>query len=65
MFPLKAMGIEGTQAGTLAEANELFALARVGKIALPPIHERPWRRRRPPSTICAPAAMVGRVVLAG
>ena len=41
MFPLKAMTIEGTLTGTLDETNEVMALARAGKIAPPPIRERP------------------------
>jgi alcohol dehydrogenase len=41
MFVLKAMTVEGTLTGTLHEANELMALARMGKIEPPPIHERP------------------------
>jgi alcohol dehydrogenase, propanol-preferring len=41
MFPLKAMTIEGTSTGTLAEARELIALVRAKKIAPPPLAERP------------------------
>ena len=41
MFGLKAMAIEGTQTGTLAEARELIALARAWKLSPPPISERP------------------------
>jgi len=41
MFPLKAMTIEGTMTGTLAEAREVMALARGGRIAPIPIRERP------------------------
>ena len=41
MFPLKAMCIEGTQTGTLAEARELIDLVRAKNIAPPPIAERP------------------------
>ena len=63
MFPLKAMTIEGTLTGTLDEARELMALARAGKIAPPPIAERPLGERRPRSTICATGKVVGRVVL--
>jgi alcohol dehydrogenase len=41
MFVLKAMTVEGTLTGTLAEAKELMALARTGKISPLPIEERP------------------------
>ena len=41
MFPLKAMTIEGTQTGTLAEAREVIDLVRAKNIAPPPIAERP------------------------
>ncbi len=51
MFPLKAMTIEGTTTGTLAEARELIDLVRTKNIAAPPIAERPpWRKRRQRST---------------
>ena len=41
MFPLKAMSIEGTQTGTLAEARELIELVRARTSPPPPIAERP------------------------
>ena len=41
MFPLKAMTIEGTTTGTLAEAHELIDLVRGKNIKPPPIVERP------------------------
>ena len=41
MFVLKAMTVEGTLTGTLAEANELMALARAGQFRALPIEERP------------------------
>ena len=41
MFVLKAMTVEGTLTGTLAEAQELMALARSGRISSLPIEERP------------------------
>ena len=63
MFPLKAIGIEGTQAGTLAEANELFALARAGKIAPVPIHERPLAQAQAALDDLRAGRVIGRVVL--
>ena len=44
MFAIKAMTIEGTLTGTLAEARELLDLARAGKIAPIPTHDRPLGR---------------------
>jgi alcohol dehydrogenase len=41
MFPLRVFTIEGTMTGTLAEAEEMMALARAGKIPPVPIVERP------------------------
>ena len=63
MFPLKAMTIEGTQTGTLAEARELIDLVRDEKIAAPPIAERPLRTRRPTLDDLRAGKIVGRVVL--
>ena len=55
MFVLKAMTVEGTLTGTLAEAHELMALAKAGRIAPPPIRNGRSPPRRPRSTTCAPA----------
>ena len=44
MIAIKAMTIEGTLTGTLAEARELIDLARAGKITPIPTHERPLNR---------------------
>src|ERR1700691_5028522 len=41
MFAIKAMTIQGTLTGTLAEARELLDLARSGKIAPIPTQDRP------------------------
>jgi D-arabinose 1-dehydrogenase-like Zn-dependent alcohol dehydrogenase len=41
MFPLRVFTIEGTMTGTLAEGQEMMALARAGKIPAVPIIERP------------------------
>jgi propanol-preferring alcohol dehydrogenase len=40
MFPLKAMTIEGTTTGKLAETRELIDLVRAKRIVPPPITER-------------------------
>ena len=60
MFAIKAMTIEGTLTGTLAEARELLDLARSGKITPIPTHERPLPKLRLRSKICATAVVVGR-----
>ena len=48
MFPLKAMTIEGTTTGTLAEARELIDLVRAKKIAPPPMAERQLNQAHDP-----------------
>jgi alcohol dehydrogenase len=63
MFPLKAMTIEGTLTGTLAEANEVVALARAGKIAPLPIRERPLAEAQAALDDLRGGRVLGRVVL--
>jgi alcohol dehydrogenase, propanol-preferring len=63
MFPLKAMTIEGTQTGTLAEARELIGLVRDKNIAPPPIAERPLARASATLDDLRAGKIVGRVVL--
>ena len=63
MFPLKAMTIEGTQTGTLAEARELIDLVRAKNIAPPPIAERPLDRASATLDDLRAGKIVGRVVL--
>ncbi len=63
MFPLKAMTIEGTQTGTLAEARELIDLVRAKKIAPPPIEERPLAAAQKSLEDLRAGRVVGRVVL--
>jgi propanol-preferring alcohol dehydrogenase len=65
MFPLKAMTIEGTLTGTLDETNEVMALARTGKIAEPPIRERPLAEAQAALDDLRKGKVVGRVVLTG
>ena len=43
MIPIKAMTIEGSITGTLAEARELIDLARTGKLTTIPTHDRPLK----------------------
>jgi D-arabinose 1-dehydrogenase-like Zn-dependent alcohol dehydrogenase len=63
MFPMKAMTIEGTLTGTLAEAQELLALARLGKIPPIPIRERPLSEAQAAFDDVRAGKVVGRVVL--
>ncbi len=63
MFPLKAMSIEGTQTGTLAEARELINLVRAKKIAPPPIAERPLAQASQALDDLRAGQIVGRLVL--
>jgi alcohol dehydrogenase len=63
MFPLKAMSIEGTQTGTLAEARELIDLVRAKKISAPPIAERPLAFASQTLDELRAGKIVGRVVL--
>jgi alcohol dehydrogenase len=63
MFVLKAMTIEGTLIGTLAEAKELMTLARAGKIAPLPIAERPMAQAQAALDDLRGGRVIGRVVL--
>jgi alcohol dehydrogenase len=63
MFPIKAMTIEGTLTGTLAQAREVIALARSGKLAAIPIRERPMRDAQAAIDDLRAGKVVGRVVL--
>ncbi len=63
MFVLKAMTVEGTLTGTLAETNELMALGRAGKITPLPIHERPLADAQAALDDLRAGRVVGRAVL--
>ena len=63
MFSLKAMTIEGTQTGTLAEARELIDLVRAKNIAPPPIAERPLDQASATLDDLRAGKIVGRVML--
>jgi D-arabinose 1-dehydrogenase-like Zn-dependent alcohol dehydrogenase len=63
MFPLKAMSIEGTSMGTLAEARELIDLVRAKNISPPPIAERPLSGAQAALEDLRSGKIVGRVVL--
>ena len=64
MFAIKAMTIEGTLTGTLAEARELIDLARAGKIAPIKTHERPLVEAQAALDDLRAGRVVGRTVLA-
>ena len=63
MFGLKAIAIEGIQTGTLAEARELMALAGSGRLAAPPVTERPLAEAEGALAALRAGRVVGRVVL--
>jgi D-arabinose 1-dehydrogenase-like Zn-dependent alcohol dehydrogenase len=63
MIAIKAMTIEGTLTGTLAEARELIELAKSGKIAPIPTHERPLNQAQAALDDLRAGRVVGRTVL--
>jgi D-arabinose 1-dehydrogenase-like Zn-dependent alcohol dehydrogenase len=63
MFGLKAITIEGIQTGTLAEARELIALARTGRLGAPPLAERPLGEAQAALDALRGGKVIGRVVL--
>jgi alcohol dehydrogenase len=64
MIAIKAITIEGTLTGTLAQARELIALARSGKIAPIPTHARPLDEAQTALEDLRAGRVVGRTVLA-
>src|SRR3954469_11101174 len=63
MFVLKAMTVEGTLTGSLAEASELMTLARDGRVKPLPIEERPLAAAQASLDDLRAGRVVGRVVL--
>jgi D-arabinose 1-dehydrogenase-like Zn-dependent alcohol dehydrogenase len=63
MFPLRAMTIEGTLTGTLAEAEELLALVRGGATVPVPMTERPISEAQAALDDLRAGRVVGRTVL--
>jgi alcohol dehydrogenase len=63
MFAIKAMTIEGTLTGTLAQAHELIDLARAGKIAPIPTRDRPLNEAQAALDDLRAGKVVGRTVL--
>jgi len=64
MIAIKAITIEGTLTGTLAQAREVIALARSGKIAPIPTHPRPLDEAQGALEDLRAGRVVGRTVLA-
>jgi D-arabinose 1-dehydrogenase-like Zn-dependent alcohol dehydrogenase len=64
MFALKAMTIEGTLTGTLAEARELLDLVRAKSVATIPTRERPLNEAQGALDDLRAGRVVGRTVLA-
>jgi D-arabinose 1-dehydrogenase-like Zn-dependent alcohol dehydrogenase len=65
MIAIKAMTIEGTLTGTLAQARELIDLARTGKLAAIPTHARPFTQAQAALDDLRAGRVVGRTVLSG
>ena len=63
MFAIKAMTIEGTLTGTLAEARDLLALAREGKLTPIPTRDRPLNEAQAALDDLRAGRVVGRTVL--
>jgi alcohol dehydrogenase len=63
MFAIKAITIEGTLTGTLAQARELIELARAGNIAPIPTHDRPFGEAQAAIDDLRAGKVVGRTVL--
>ena len=63
MIAIKAMTIEGTLTGTIAEARELLDLARAGKIAQITTHDRPLAQAQAALDDLRAGRIVGRTVL--
>ena len=63
MIAIKAITIEGTLTGTLAQARELIALARSGKIAPIPTQARPLKDAQGALDDLRAGRVVGRTVL--
>ena len=63
MIAIKAMTIEGTLTGTLAEARELIDLARTGKLASIRTHARPLDQAQTALDDLRAGRVVGRTIL--
>jgi D-arabinose 1-dehydrogenase-like Zn-dependent alcohol dehydrogenase len=65
MLALKAIGIEGTQTATLAEAREVLELSCQPDFRFPPITQRPMNEAQAALNALRAGRVVGRIVLPG
>lgn len=63
MFPLRAVAIQGSYVGSLAEMGELMALVRAGEVAPIPLSPRPLDRAEATLGDLKAGRIVGRAVL--
>lgn len=63
MLPFRALRLQGSYVGTLAEAREVIALARAGKVAPIPILNRPLGEAEAALTDLKAGGVLGRIVL--
>ncbi len=63
MFPIKAIGIEGSMVGSLEEMHELMELAKAGKLNALKLDERPMQEAYNALADLQKGDVVGRVVL--
>jgi D-arabinose 1-dehydrogenase-like Zn-dependent alcohol dehydrogenase len=63
MFPLRELTLSGSYVGSLAEARELMALVRAGRIRPIPVDERPLSEANAALTDLRAGSVTGRVVL--
>lgn len=63
MFPMRAISIAGTYVGTLAEANEMMALVKAGKVQPIPVTTRPLSAASETLNDLRTGKVLGRVVL--
>jgi alcohol dehydrogenase len=63
LFALKAISIEGIMTGTLAQAQEVLALARAGRIGALPVEERPLTAAQQALDDLRVGRVIGRLVL--
>jgi D-arabinose 1-dehydrogenase-like Zn-dependent alcohol dehydrogenase len=63
MFPLRALSIMGSYVGSLAEAREMIALVKAGKVAPIPVELRPLEQTSRALDDLRAGRVVGRVVI--
>jgi D-arabinose 1-dehydrogenase-like Zn-dependent alcohol dehydrogenase len=63
LIPLRALSIVGSNTGTLAEAGEMMALVRAGRVAPIPLSRRPLSEAESALGALERGAVTGRLVL--